>query len=76
MATSYTVSIHVNVDDIAALHKHAVAQATTGQGAMSLEEAHEWLGHPDEPDVSSCLRSIFDPGVSPPGASIQDSYCE
>lgn len=74
MATSYTVSIHVDVSDPALLHKHAVQQATTGHGALSLEEAYKWLGLPEEPDVGNCLRSIFDDG-SPPGTCIQDSAC-
>lgn len=76
MSVPYTVSIFLNVTDAQALHAHALAKATTGQSALSDEEAINMLGTSDEPSVSDCLRFILDPGISPPGTSILDSSCE
>ncbi len=76
MGTSHTVEIYVDVHDARALHQHAVALATSGENALSPEAAHDMLGSPDEPNIGDCLRWVFDPGESPPGASIQDSSCD
>ena len=76
MTTPYTVSIYLKVTDAHALHAHAMTQATTGDGALSSEEALTMLGTADEPSVSDCLRFILDPGMPPPGTSILDSSCE
>lgn len=76
MSSPYTVSIHLTVTDPKALHGYAMSQVTSGDGALSQEEAQALLGTPDEPSIPGCLRFILDPGMSPPGTSILDSSCE
>lgn len=76
MSTPYSLTLHLSVHDAAALHAHALEAATSGDGAMSAEQAVEFLGTSEEPDVGGCLRMIFDPGISPPGVSILGSTCE
>lgn len=76
MSTPYSVTLNLTVDDAKALHAHAVEVMTAGDSGVTVEEAHEILGGPDEPCVQTCLQMVFGPDVSPPGVSILDSTCE
>ena len=67
VTTSHEISLFVDVHDAKALHAHAMQVATAAESGMSVEQAESMLGQESEPDISECLRMIFDPGVSPPG---------
>jgi len=70
--TAWQVTLHVSVNDPQALHAAAFAQAT-GSDSLTRREAFEILGTKRRPDVSACLRWLFDPGTSPDGCEIVDS---
>jgi hypothetical protein len=75
VTTSHEVSLFVDVHDAKALHANAMQIATSNETGMSVEQAEEMLGQQSEPDISACLRMVFDPGLSPPGTKILDSAC-
>lgn len=76
MSKTHQVSIFVDVHDAQALHAHAMKIATEPGSGMSTTDAESMLGSAEEPNISGCLRMVFDPGASPPGTSILDSSCE
>lgn len=76
MSNTHQVSLFVDVNDAQALHAHAMKIATEPGTGMAANDAESMLGSAEEPDISACLRMVFDPGVSPPGTSILDSSCE
>ena len=66
-----SVQIEVEVTDRAALWEEAFAKALSL--GLSEDQATEWMGTKDQPDLDACLRQILDPGQSPPGCVILDS---
>lgn len=76
MSKTHAVTLYVDVNDAAQLHSHAMQIATNEDMQMSIANAEDLLGTAAEPDISACLRMVFDPGQSPPGTSILDSSCE
>jgi len=62
------ISIFVEITDETALLKAARKRAIE-DGAAADDKAATLV----VPDVETALRMLFDPGVSPPGVSIQDS---
>lgn len=66
--TSYQFSIDIEVVDERALYEAACLKAR--DDGLDCEE----LGTPEEPSVRDCLIMLLDPGTSPPGCEIQDSY--
>lgn len=74
MRTAHRITLHVNVENRAALWAHAFSIATNPAGRnMDASDARELLGTNRRPDVGACLRMAFDHGNNPPGAEIIDS---
>lgn len=69
-------TLHVDVFDPQALWDHAHQIGQKENAFSDHEGAIDMLGPRDEPDVTECLRMIFDPGESPPGVQINDSSAE
>ena len=71
---TYAVTLYVSVHDDEELFKNASAKAA--EEGMSAPEIEDMLKPDGEISVSKCLRTIFDPGMSPGGCQILDSSCE
>ena len=74
MSTTYKFSMYVQVSDEQSLHDAAYTRGLAE--GVAEESIYDMLGTRDEPDVSSCLRMMFDPGESPSGTEILDSEVE
>jgi hypothetical protein len=74
-----SVTIFVMIHDPQALWDRAVTQAIDDKAISDASEAsniEDMIGTRKEPDLSGCLRMIFDPGESPDGCQIEDSSAE
>jgi hypothetical protein len=71
--TGASVTLHVEVFDEQAMWDHAKSVYEQTNISSGFEEL---CGTREEPDVTECLRMIFDPGESPPGVQINDSSAE
>lgn len=74
--TSASVTLHVEVFDPQAMWEHAYAVYEEGNGTADQGDFEDMCGTREEPDITECLRMIFDPGESPPGIQINDSSAE
>jgi hypothetical protein len=78
--TGASVTIHLEVFDPQEMWDHAkgiYVKTNTGRFPSELDpEFDEMCGTRDEPEITECLRMIFDPGESPPGIQINDSSAE
>lgn len=73
---SYRVILDVTVFSGEALCDAAVKYAMDDGAGMSEADALALLKPEGEVDVPACLQMLLDPGVSPAGTSIEQSYCE
>lgn len=73
MRASYTMTLHVEVFDHEQL-REAARQRRTLDGVMSREEWEELRGG-NLSGVAADLHMLLDPGVSPPGCSIEAGEC-
>lgn len=75
-STSASVTLFVTIHDQKAVWDHAFG--IYRQSSPNADEAEFALmgGTRHEPDLSGCLRMIFDPGESPPGLQIEESSAE
>lgn len=73
MRTAYEVTIFVHVEDLPALRAEAERIYRKDVAEATSEDAADVLDLDGKPDPDACLRMLFDPGVSPPGVSIQGS---
>jgi hypothetical protein len=69
----HTVHIDVTIDDEEALYQAALNHAVNVDG-LSRQEAIAMLKDDDQIEVTACLITLFDPGKSPGGTSIRESY--
>jgi hypothetical protein len=74
LTTSHQVTIYVDVNDQDALFAAAMARAK--EDGLEESDAQENLKPDGEVHIGNCLRMLLDPGVSPPGCSIEDSSCD
>jgi hypothetical protein len=74
---NYTIHIDVRVgdDDVQDLYETALHHAVAVDG-LSGKEAEETLKPAGEIDVHACLIMLFDPGVSPSGCRIDETYVD
>ena len=74
---SVTVCIAVTVHDVAALADHFVEYSSIYCGTGH-KQAREMITDPvnGEIDFETCCRLILDRGVSIPGMTTEETYCE
>lgn len=70
----YRVSLEVRVDNVAELY--ATAKMCLEAANMTAEEIKEVLRTDGQVNVANCLRMLLDPGLSPSGCSIVNSYAD
>lgn len=73
MRTAYEVTLFVHVEDLPALRAEAERIYRENVTNVTDEDIAELLDLDGKPDPAACLRMVLDPGISPPGISIQDS---
>lgn len=71
---NFTFTLHGEVQDVERLYSAALEQST--KDGMNKDEADEMLTTDGDINVTACIRTLLDPGVSPDGLSIDDSDCE
>ncbi len=74
MAKLYRFTIEIEVDDVAALKAYA-NQIAIADNRLAPEEWADMRSTEGDP-LGSDLQMILDPGESPPGTSIQQSFVE
>lgn len=72
MTSDVSVTIDVRVHNPEELWAAAMAHLT-GAG-IDTDDAESALGTKTEIDEGACLRILLDPGESPPGCTIEESY--
>lgn len=70
-----TFRAHVEVFDREALYKAAVERAQQ-EGTHDSESLKTMLGTAEDPNVEGCVIMLMDPGQSPPGMQIEQSFCD
>lgn len=74
--TIVTFHLELEVDDPAALYKAALDRAVDDGFEPDCAAVSGFIGTQDEPDLGACVRMILDPGMSPPGTSIHESWVD
>lgn len=75
-SVSASVTLFVTIHEPQAVWEHALGIYQQTSPSSDEAEFAELGGTRAEPDLSGCLRIIFDPGESPPGLQIEDSSAE
>ena len=70
------VTVDVTIHDPQEFWDAAFQRLQSENGTSSAEDAAEYLGSRDEPDLAKCAQMLIDPGASPAGCEIEQSHAE